>query len=150
MPGVGMAPAAVPEVAKGDPLEPSRPNPFKPIGIVGIVPIEEFVTLATRYGPDWSRIPITMREAFIRPQRPPRPAPPEPPPPTAKRFLRISMIMWREGVPTASYETADGKTGTIRPGDWIEEWQVVEIGQDYAIVKKRDTGEIQRVLLKGK
>ncbi len=150
MGGFGMAPPTVPEGVKGDPLEPSRPNPFKPVGVLGIEAIEDFVTPATRYGPVWSRMPITTRVGFPRPERPARPAPPEPPPPTAKKFLRISVIMWSKGVPTASYETAEGKIGSIQPGDWVEEWQVVEIGQDYVVVKNRDTGEIQRVFLKGK
>jgi len=155
MPGMaGVMPAApppAPSVAKGEPLERFRPNPFSPPGgEIAIARIGDYVTPATTYGPDWGAIPITTRVAFVRPQRPERPEPPEPPPPTAKRFLRVSMIMWREGVPTATYETIDGKSGIIQPGDWVEEWQVLEMGQDYIIVKNRDTGEIQRVFLKGK
>ena len=58
--------------------------------------------------------------------------------------------MWSAGTPTATYESTDGKSGVIQPGDWVEEWQIVEIGQDYAVAKSRDTGEIERVFLKAK
>jgi len=154
MPGMGppsamggaQVAAAPPAEFKGPPLEAERDNPFASPA----VELEPALATATKYGPDWSRMPVTTRVGFVRPERPPRPAPPEPPPPTAKRFLRISSIMWSGGRPTATYETADGKTGTIQPGDWVEEWQVIEMGQDYVVVKHRDTGEIQRVFLKGK
>ena len=154
MPGMGpfgamggaQVAAAPPAEFKGPPLESERDNPFTPPG----VELELALAAATKYGPDWSRVPVTTRVGFVRPERPPRPTPPAPPPPTAKRFLRISSMMWSEGRPIATYETADGNTGTIQPGDWVEEWQVIEMGQDYVVVKHRDTGEIQRVFLKGK
>ena len=154
MPGMGpfgamggaQVATAPPAEFKGPPLESERDNPFTPPG----VELELALAAATKYGPDWSRMPVTTRVGFVRPERPPRPAPPEPPPPTAKRFLRISSMMWSAGRPIATYEAADGKTGTIQPGDWVEEWQVIEMGQDYVVVKHRDTGEIQRVFLKGK
>ena len=149
MPGMlpGVMAAAPPSTEfKGPALESPRDNPFAPPGIE----LDLALAAATQYGPDWSRIPVTTRVGFVRPERPPRPIPPAPPPPTAKRFLRISSMMWSEGRPIATYETAAGKTGTIQPGDWVEEWQVIEMGQDYVIVENRDTGEIQRVFLKGK
>ncbi len=142
-----MVPEA-PDIAKGDPIESSRPNPFASVGVVGVVQVGPLVTAATTYGPLWSHIPITARLGFVRPERPERPSPPEPPPPTAKKFLRISSIAWVKGTPTATYETIDDKYGTVQPGDWVDEWQIIEIGQDYVIAKNRDTGEIQRVFLK--
>jgi len=60
------------------------------------------------------------------------------------------MWLWMEGSPTATYETVDGKSGSIQPGDWVEDWQVIEIGQDYVVVKNQATGELQRVFLRGK
>ncbi len=159
MPGMGppgamggaQVAAAPPTEFKGPPLESERDNPFTTPSIgLEIAGLGPALVAATKYGPDWSRMPVTTRVGFVRPERPPRPTPPEPPPPTAKRFLRISSMMWSEGRPIATYETADGKTGTIQPGDWVEEWQVIEMGQDYVVVKHRDTGEIQRVFLKGK
>ena len=152
MAGGPMAAPSLASVPK-DPLEPSRVNPFgAPGGEIAIGRIQALATRAIRYGPDWSRIPITTRVGFVRPERAPRPAPPGPPPPTEKKFLRISSIMWlwMEGSPTATYETVDGKSGSIQPGDWVEDWQVIEIGQDYVVVKNQATGELQRVFLRGK
>lgn len=160
--GAGMygAAPAVPgvlaaEAVKGDPLERNRDNPFAPLGAaaLGIISLEDYITSATTYGPDRSALPITLREGFVRPSRPLHPAPAPSPEEietiAAGAELRISSIMWVAGKPFATYETPDGRTGTIGPGDVVEDWRVIEIGRDYVMVQNTKNREmVQRLPLK--
>ena len=152
----GAAPAAA--AAAGTPqlpLEAARQNPFAvPEGAAVVLP-KAFKTNRTTYGPDWHHYPVTLRSAFIRPQRPPVPAPG----PTATEIeeiqkgagtgFRISSILWTEGKPLAVYETPSGETGTVGPGDVVHGWKIIEIGQNYVVVQSvRNPAATQRLPLK--
>ena len=146
------APAA--DAFKGAPLEPSRTNPFARPGGVGVTATAAYRTGATRYGPDWSRLPLTLRKPFMRPWRAPHPAPA----PTQAQaettqegtvgLFRVSSVMWAQGKPSATYETPDGKSGSVGPGDLIGNWRVTEIGSNYMIVQNTQTNVVQRLPLK--
>ncbi|HEY3397108.1 MAG TPA: hypothetical protein VGM19_05545 [Armatimonadota bacterium] len=138
------------------PLEVARPNPFS---IAGAAPLpasvtKEYRTGATKYGPDWSRLPITLRKGFVRPERPPHP----PPGPSAEDIqaisggaaakFSVSIILWTQGSPLATIE-ADGDTGSVAPGETFHGWRVVEIGQNYVIMLDPKTNTTQRLQLKG-
>jgi len=111
-------------------------------------------TGATRYGPDWSRYPITLREPFMRPWRALHPAPaPTQGQAQATRegtagLFRVSSVMWVQGRPSATYEMPDGKYGSVTPGDLIGNWRVTEIGRSYVIVQDTQTNVVQRLPLK--
>jgi len=127
------------------PLEPPRANPFLPVeGAAGLIK-----TTATKYGPDWSQIPITTRLGFTRPTYPRQPRLPELPEPLSSPSMRITGITWSGGMPLASYETKDGKTGVVGPGDIVDDRQVLKIGQDYVVVRNRKTNQVQRLQLRG-
>jgi hypothetical protein len=157
MPGAGGEAAAAAPAAPAvvlPPLEPSRPNPFGGVGVATKSLTQELRTRATKYGPDWSRIPITRRVGFLQPTRPPHPAPG----PSASEAaaiatgagakIRISSILWSEGSPLATYESTSGETGTVGPGDLIDKFRVVEIGRDYVVVMDTKTNVPQRLPLK--
>lgn len=146
------------DVFKGDPLEPSRRNPFGRVGVpegVLITPMREYRTAATRYGPDWSQLPITLHKPFIRPWSAPHPAP-EPTEEQAERQrvgvagqFRVSSIMWtRTGRPSATLERPTGETDAVLPGDTVNGWRVTEIGRNYVIVQDTATSMTQRLALK--
>lgn len=152
-PGMGMGmgverpaapaqPAAPTEVV--EPLEPYRENPFLPLEAAGR---RERMPWVRSYGWSMSRFPIAMAASMPRPSRPEPKAPPPPPPP-AEKFLRVSSIAWTGGQAMATYETPDGKTGVVKPGEFVGEWQVVEILRDRIKVKHRKSGEVQEVFLR--
>ncbi len=130
----------------GDPFEPSRPNPFQAGAGVDIEALENIITTATTYGPPWHRMPISAQMSLGAPQRGPEP---EAEPAPAKS-MRISSILWTAGKPLATYETPEGKSGSVQPGDIVDNWVVEQIGQDYALVRDTMTGEYRRVPLKSK
>ena len=152
----GVAPvAAAPAGAEQPPLELSRQNPFGAPGVAPGAPLKEFRTAKTKYGPDWSRLPITLRVGFVPPERPPHP-PPAPSAEEIKRIeegagagFRISSILWTQGSPLATYETPSGETGTVGPGEVVKGWRVVEIGRTYVILQNvRNPAATQRLALK--
>lgn len=157
MPGMpGAAPAAAPAAPAG-PAQPTlgcRDNPFAPVGAEGAIVAKEYRTAATKYGPDWSQLPVTLREGFVRPERPPHPSPAPTPEEIetlaagAGALFRISSILWTAGAPLATYETPDGETGTIGPGDVVKGWRVTEIGRNYVIVQDVKSGRTQRLPLR--
>ena len=144
LPGAEEAPT--PSSFTGDPLEPSRPNPFQAGAGLDIEAIESITTAATTYGPAWDGMPIATRMSLGAPQRGPEPKAE----PVPKPSMRISSVMWTASKPLATYETADGKTGSVQPGDIVDNWVVEQIGQDYALVRNTMTGECRRAPLKTK
>lgn len=152
MPGVdtGVEPEAV-AVAPSrivPPLERSRANPFQPrIGVdVGIAEAVGVVA-PTSYGPDWSRLPIAERVAFVPPNIPTPPTPPVPaiPRPT-EATIRITSILWdASGQALAAYEDAEGRSGQLRPGEQIQGMEVKEITRSAVTLEHPRTGEVQRL-----
>lgn len=144
-PDMGAAGGAAPAAPKRElpPTEPSSANPFTGAGVVSQgdqVTIDELHY--TSYGNDWSRIPITVQKGFPAPEVPERAAPAAPPSALGTdKPLRITSIMWtKDGQALAVYEYGEGdemESGTVRPGDRVATWQVVEIRQDLVIVEDR-------------
>lgn len=104
-----------------------------------------------RYGTNWHRLPITARLGFVRPHIPARTVA-QPPTPTEEPSFDISVtsILWtQDGQAMAVYE-GGGKSGVIKPGDIVGDWQVVEIWRDRVVVADRKTGRQQKVYLSKK
>jgi len=147
--GMGMqaAPAPIENIFEGDPFESSQPNPFSGgLGIEAGAP----VIAATRYGPTWSELPLASRIGIGPAQRRPEPEPVAAPELAEVKFMRISSIMWAGDRPLAMYEMRTGESGSVRPGDIVDDWLVEQIGQDYIKVSNVASGEVRRVPLKGK
>ncbi len=145
--GVQAAPAPVVNTFEGDPFEGSQPNPFS--GGIG-TEAGVAVTAATTYGPTWSELPLASRVGIGPAQRRPEPEPVAAPELGEVKFMRISSIMWNSDRPLAIYEMRNGKTGSIQPGDIVDDWLVEQIGQDYVKVSNVVSGEVRRVPLKAK
>jgi len=145
--GMGAAPAPVESSFTGDPFENSQPNPFS--GGIGIE-TPAAVTRATTYGPVWSELPLASRIGIGPAQRRPEREPVAAPEVAEVKFMRISSIMWAGDRPLAIYEMRDGKTGSVQPGDIVDDWLVEQIGQDYVKVSNVVSGEVRRVPLKAK
>ncbi len=145
--GMGMAAAPAPAPAQnifhGDPFESSRPNPFSST-------VAKAVGVGTKYGPNWAQMPLASRVGIASAQRAPEPEAMAAPEVGEIKFMRISSIMWTGGRPLAVYEMRDGKTGSVRPGDIVDDWRVEQIGQDYVKVSNVVSGEVRRALLKSK
>lgn len=149
--GAAAAPAA--PIEPVDPLEGSRPNPFLPrdaaVSADGTLVSAPF---ATNYGPNWSRLPISARLGYPRPTIPgARPVSPPAPEEQLDLNITVSGIMWTsDGQASAVYEAgAPGsrKSGVVRPGDIVENWQVVEIWRDRVVVQDRKSGKQQTVYM---
>ena len=156
MPGAAGAPAAA--ISGKPPLEPGRPNPFAVIeaagGIGGSVGGKKspFPTQYTKYGPDWSKMPLATRIGFPHAERPEVGSSIHLPPlpegtTTSDKFMRVSGVSWSDGAAMALYETEDGKSGVVRPGDFVEGWQIMEVRRDKVIIKKRGTDETQELIV---
>lgn len=146
--GAPGAPAAAP-AKPGKPWEASRPNPFLPRGMAaGEAAGGGEPPVVYRYGTNWSRLPLTARLGFPRPQIPARVAPPAPKPEEAPAFdVLITSIMWtQDGQAQAIYES-EGKSGVIKPGDIVGKWQVVEIWRDRVVIADRESGARQTVYM---
>ena len=106
-----------------------------------------FATRYTRYGPDWSQIPITQRLGFTKAVVPERGPLPELPPASSEKVIRVSGVSWSDGAAMALWENDKGDSGVLKPGDFVDSWQVVEIRSDRVILKKRGTGELQEIMV---
>ncbi len=144
--GMGMqaAPAPIENIFEGDPFESTQPNPFS--GGLGIAA----ATVSTKYGPNWDQLPLASRVGIGSAQRRPEPEPVAAPEVGEVKFMRISSIMWAGDRPLAIYEMRTGQTGSIQPGDIVDDWLVEQIGQDYVRVSNVVSGEVRRVLLRTK
>jgi len=158
-PGGGAAPAAGGGTFSGAPLEPSRANPFasidsEPAGA------GQYRTHKTKYGPDWSRVPLGYMTSLPQPQIPAAPPVSLPPNPTsAANLLRVSAVVWPaqdtgKGAPGrafATYEGPDGRTRIAVPGSQIsvtdpatkrgQRWRVTGVKPDGLVLRNADTGE---------
>lgn len=132
-------------------LEGSRPNPFLPTDIEGEDGAPAKVPYADRYGVNWHQLPITARLGFVRPQVPGRAAVAPPKPTEEPTFdIAITSILWtQDGQAMAVYESGS-KSGVVKPGDIVGDWQVAEIWRDRVIVSDRKTGRQQAVYLTSK
>lgn len=147
---MGAAPGGAGGAAKAaEPLEPSRPNPFAPRSAIAVAEGPAVVT-ATTYGPDWSRLPLGERVGFVLPEIPPAPTPPLPSLGRApEEAIRITSILWdASGGAQAAYEDSDGKTGTLRPGDRIQGFTVMEITRSGVLLENPRSGERQQLELR--
>lgn len=146
----GTGAAAAPIGPDSRKLEGSRPNPFLPRGTVADGGGAAGPPLRTRYGANWSQLPITYRLGFVRPRVPaPREvAPPQIELPAADMI--VTSILWtQDGQAIAGYE-AGGKQGVVKPGDIVDTWQVVEIGRNYVVVADRESGRQRTVYMSAK
>jgi len=160
MPGVGAAGPGAPGAAPGapptgpaaapkPPLEPWRENPFLPLG-VGAAGARVPMPWVRRYGPNWYNYPVGIGVAGLPMIERPGPRPTPLPPPAAERFMRVSSIVWTGGQAIASCELPDGRTVVVKPGEFVGEWQVVEILRDRVRVRHRTRGDVQEVFLRPK
>jgi len=148
----GAAPGGAAPGASGTdqrPLEGYRPNPFVPRGETvptGGVMAEPPLTYA--YGTNWHRLPITARLGFVRPNIPARAVVQPPAPTEAPSFdITITSILWtQDGQAMAVYESG-GKSGVVKPGDIVGDWQVVEIWRDRIVVADKKSGGQQTVYI---
>ena len=147
--GMGMEQAMAPAVNlfEGDPLENSRPNPFVSGAGEGVPSMR---AAGTTYGPNWQQMPLASRMSIGPAERAPEPEPVAAPEVSEQKFMRISGILWAAGKPLAIFEMRNGQTGSVQPGDIIDDWLVEQIGQDYVMVRNVVSGERHRVLLKSK
>lgn len=149
MMGRGAAPAAEPTAEavefQGDPFENSRPNPF-----VSVLDAQAIRTAGTTYGPDWSQMPLASYLGIGSVQRRPEPEVIAAAEAEEAKFMRIGGIMWTAGRPLAMYEMRTGETGSVAPGDIVDDWQIEQIGQDYVAVRNVVSGESRRLGLRGK
>ncbi len=143
--GMGVAPAAPENVFEGDPLESSRANPFS-----SGLGVEAAVIAGTKYGPAWDQMPLASRVGIGPAARRPEPEPVAAPEVAEVKFMRISSIMWAGDRPLAIYEMRTGESGSVRPGDIVDDWLVEQIGQDYVRVRNVVSGETRRVPLRTK
>lgn len=149
--GGGMAAAPTAPAEKLAPLEGSRPNPFLPRDAA---PTEGGKLAEPRlrysYGLNWSRLPITLRMGFVRPNVPaPRAVqPPEPGQEPATDLIVTSILWTQDGQAMAVYESGPAdrrKSGVVKPGDIVDDWQVLEIWRDRVVVADRKTGKQRSV-----
>ena len=144
-------PVAVAPTEIVPPLEPSRPDPFRPRVAVDVIAVADpRIDVPTSYGPDWSSLPIAERVAFVPPDIPTPPTPPTPVIPRAPEVtLRITSILWdATGQALAAYEDEEGRTGQLRPGDRIQGLMVREITRTGVTLEHPQTGEVQHIELR--
>jgi hypothetical protein len=146
---------AIPDVPKRpEPLEPSRENPFAPIGSTGYaeLDLDVFKTAGTKYGPNWKQLPISMRKPFPALGGEPRPMPADV---QLEDFgtvgdqleLRLTSVLWVEDRAIATYEDEFDKIRTVELGDSVGEWQVIQIGKNFVQLKHPGTGEAKRLTM---
>lgn len=156
-PAMGGAPAAGAPVPAApaevvEPLEPSRPNPFAPRAAASVVTAAAAVSTATRYGPKWSDLPIGESVGFIRPEIPDAPTPPAPAISAVEAApIRITSILWdASGQAQAAYETDEGRSGVLKPGDRIQGSTVVEITRSGVTLRNERSGGTQTLELRAR
>lgn len=124
-------------------------NPFMPHDAAGGAgAADETPPYTTQYGTNWSRIPITTRMGFVRPSVPAARAiaPPEPSDSPSYQILITSILWTQDGQAMAVYDSG-GKSGVVRPGDVVDDWQVIEIWRDRVVVADRKTGQRQTMYI---
>jgi len=139
--------APVVNIFEGDPIENSRSNPFMSGAGEGVPSMR---AVGTTYGPNWQQMPLASRMSIGPAERAPEPEPVAAPEVSEQKFMRISSILWTAGKPLAIFEMRNGQTGSVQPGDIIDDWLVEQIGQDYVMVRNVVSGERHRVLLRSK
>lgn len=156
-PGAEGGPGAAPAAGGGGvetatdvetpPLEASRTNPFvsREEGAGAGSELDE-LPFVTQYGTNWSRLPITARLGFVRPNVPARRAVTPPTPEEEPSFdISITGMLWTpQGDAIVSYRSGRN-TGDVRAGDIVDGWQVVEIWRDRMVVADRETGRRQTI-----
>jgi hypothetical protein len=111
--------------------------------------------LVTNYGTNWSRLPVTLRLGFVRPRIPAAreisaPAPTVEP---AADMIVTSILWTQDGQAMAVYESGPAdrrKSGVVKPGDVVDDWQVVEIWRDRVVVADRSSGRQRTVYMAAK
>ncbi len=148
--GVAEAPAA-PVGPPVPPLEPSRTNPFS-MRAGGTSVSAAAASSATVYGPDWSRLPIAEHMAFVAPEIPSAATPPAPRMSAGGgEALRITSILWdANGQAQAAYETDEGRSGVLKPGDRIEGSTVIEITRTGVTLEGRRGGGTQTLEIRSR
>lgn len=157
-PGMGGAPGAPAPAAAAptqvvEPLEPSRPNPFAPRTAGPLAVAQKAVaSRATRYGPKWSDLPIGEHVGFIRPTIPEPPTPPAPVISAVEAApIRITSILWdASGQAQAAYETEEGRSGVLKPGDRIQGNTVIEITRSGVTLRDERSGKTQTLELRAR
>jgi hypothetical protein len=155
--GPGGAPAAAPVGPVVPPLEGSRTNPFLPPGTEGGAATggPAKAPFADKYGLNWHQLPITARLGFVRPHIPAHAAVAPPAPGEGPSFdILITSILWtQDGQAMAVYESGppdNRKSGVVKPGDIVGDWQVAEIWRDRVVVSDRKTGKQQTIYISTK
>jgi len=151
-PAPGGAPAAAaPPAAASEPLEPSRPNPFE-ARAGGPAAEAAAAVAATRYGPDWSSLPISEHMGFVRPEIPPPPTPPAPViSAVPESEIRITSILWdASGQAQAAYEIEGGRSGVLKPGDRIQGSTVIEITRSGVKLQDQRSGAVQTLEIRSR
>ncbi len=143
--------AAVPAGPPVPPLEPSRSNPFS-TRAGGTAVSALAASSSTTYGPDWSRLPIAEHMAFVTPEIPAAATPPTPRISAGGgEALRITSILWdANGQAQAAYETDEGRSGVLKPGDRIEGSTVVEITRTGVTLENRGSGSTQTLEIRSR
>ena len=149
--GAAAVVAAAPVGPPVPPLEPSRVNPFS-TRAGGTAVSAAAASSATVYGPDWSRLPIAEHMAFVTPEIPSAPTPPAPRISAGGgEALRITSIMWdANGQAQAAYETDEGRSGVLKPGDRIEGNTVIEITRTGVTLEDRGSGSSQTLEIRSR
>jgi len=158
----GGAPAAAAAPAKVvDPLEPSRENPFAPMGAVTGVESEE-VRTSLAFQPKPTGMPIALREQNRYPSvgpngesiRVPSGAPSRqtagPALPPGQRFLRVSAIMRDpQGRAMVLLQARPGEAGAVlRVGDLWQGYRVERITNTEMVLAKEEDGKTVREVVR--
>lgn len=152
----------------GAPLEPSRANPFASIDSAA-ASTQTYQTRKTRYGPDWSRVPLGYLTSLPQPSVPPAPPAVIPPNPvSAASLVRVNAVVWpaqdtgagSQGRAFAAWEGPDGVTRVATPGSQIsvtdpatrrsQRWRVTGLKADSVQLRNVESGEETTLRVQGR